>query len=267
VSDPIETQMSALRRVAQFQPADPAVVRRRGDRLHRRATARKASGAALALALIATPLLSLNRHAGPGEPSPTRRGLVAGDALSLTDLPQRSDLGAWKRTPASGPALACVPARTVDRLGANETLERRYGAYTGHSTPGQHYDAQVRETVLAFADPASAKAASTTVTRRLRTNCAATDLAHSRPIKSQIISGPGEGVWELYVRTADQVCTECDAVYFDREAVLRVGDRLVLLSLNEAGGPLEPKGLDASMHQLTTSAATRAKTQVDPSGG
>jgi hypothetical protein len=40
--------------------------------------------------------------------------------------------------------------------------------------------------------------------------------------------------------------------------VLRLGDRLVLVSLGEVGGPLQPKGLVASMRRLATIAARRA---------
>jgi hypothetical protein len=260
MSDPFETRFRALRETHVETP-DPALVRGRGDRLRRRNSAVKAGGVALALALVTTPLLWPTRHGGPGEPTPVDHGyhgLVARDALSLTDLPQRRELGAWEGLPAAGTALACVPARVVDKLRASETLERRYGARMGDSTATGPYAAQVRETVLAFGVPGGAKAALSTVTRQLRAHCAAHDLANPDPIESRTITGPGEGRWELYVRQADQVCTECDAVYFDREAVLRVGDRLVLVSLSEVGGPLQPKGLEASMRRLTTTAAGRA---------
>src|SRR4051794_38809008 len=123
MSDPIETGFDALRAVTPFEAPDPAVVRRRGNRLRRRTTALKAGGAALALTLVATPLLSLNRHGGDGEPLVVDHGLVAADGLSVTDLPRRSGLGAWHRARPTGAALACVPAPAVDRLGARETLQ------------------------------------------------------------------------------------------------------------------------------------------------
>jgi hypothetical protein len=266
MSDPIETHLSALREATHFQAPDPAVVRRRGDRLRRRNSALKVGGAALALTLLATPLLSLTRHGTPGEPTPADHGLTAGDALSLTELPERPELGVWEHTGATGPTLACVPARVVDKLGASETLERRYGADSGDAPATKPYTAQVRETVLEFPDPASAQTALATVTGRLRTNCAAPDLANPDSLESQSITGAGEGRWELYLRRADDACTECDAVYFDRQAALRVDDRLVLVSLYELGGPAEPTGLKASMRQLTTRAARRATTNVDASG-
>jgi hypothetical protein len=265
MSDRVESGFGALRAGAHFEAPDPVAVRRRGDRLRRRTIALKTGGAALTLAVIATPLLSLSRHGADREPPVADDGLVAGNALALTDLPQRPELGAWTRTRAPAAALACVPARTVQSLGARDTLRRRYNARHGDSTSGP-YAAEVREAVLAFPDRRSAKAALTTVTRRLRTDCAATDLSKPDPIELRTISGPGEGLWELYVRTADRVCTECDAVYFDREAALRVGDRLVLVSSSELGGPLQPQGLRASMIRLTTKAAVRAATRVDASG-
>ena len=67
MNDPIERQLSALRGATHFELPDPAVVRRRGDRLRRRNSALKVGGAALTLTLVATPLLSLTRHGGPGE--------------------------------------------------------------------------------------------------------------------------------------------------------------------------------------------------------
>jgi hypothetical protein len=257
MTDPIETELGAFRVATHFEAPDPAVVRRRGDRLRRRHASVKAGGAALALALVATPLLSLGRHGGPAQP-PVADRLVAGDALSLGDLPERPELGAWQHRPTTAAALACIPARVVDTLGAVETLQRRYGAHHGDSASQGPYAAQVRETVLAFAGPRSARAASDILTHRLRAGCAASDLANPRPIESRTVPGPGVGRWELYVRTADDVCTECDAVNFDREAVLRVGDRVVLLSLSELGGPLQPKGLRSSMRALTTRAALLA---------
>jgi len=258
MSDPIETQLSALRGATHFQAPDPAVVRRRGDRLRRRNGALKVGGAALALTLLAAPLLSLTRPGGTGEPTPAQHGLTAADTLSLTDLPERRELDAWEKARAVGPALACVPASVVDQLGASESLQRRYVVQRSTSSAAGPYAAEVREDVLSFTDPASAKAALTTVIARLRSNCAAPDLANTDSLESRTISGPGEGRWELYARTADKVCTECDAAYFDREAAIGVGDRLVLLSLSELGGPLQPKGLRTSMRWLTTRAANLA---------
>jgi hypothetical protein len=257
ISDPIETQLSALRGATHFQAPDPAVVRRRGDRLRRRNGALKVGGAALALTLLAAPLLSLTRPGGTGEPTPAH-GLTAADTLSLTDLPPRRELDAWEEARAVGPALACVPGSVVDELGPSESLQRRYVVQRSSSSAAGPYAAEVRENVLSFTDPASAKAALTTVIARLRSNCAAPDLANTDPLESGTISGPGEGRWELYARTADKVCTECDAAYFDREAAIRVGDRLVLVSLSELGGPLQPKGLRTSMRRLTTRAANLA---------
>jgi hypothetical protein len=40
--------------------------------------------------------------------------------------------------------------------------------------------------------------------------------------------------------------------------LLRVGDRLVLVSMAEVSGPLEPDGLGASMHDLVDTAIKAA---------
>ncbi len=48
---------------------------------------------------------------------------------------------------------------------------------------------------------------------------------------------------------ATDVCEECDAIWFDRQGVAQVGERLMLVSLTKLGGPLEPRGLNVAMNQ------------------
>jgi hypothetical protein len=259
--DPVDEQLSALRQAAHFPIPDPAAIRRRGDRLRRRKAAIKAGGATLALALAATSVSSLSQHRHPKPVLPAEHGLVPADALSVTDLPARPELDAWRTLPNRASALACIPARVVDALGAGETLSRSYGAVLQGSPVDSTAAAQVHETVLAFADAATAGAALDIVTERLRSHCGASDLANREPLESQTVSGPGTGLWEMYVRKADQVCTECDAAYFDRQAAVRIGDRLVLLSFGELGGPNQPDGLKTSMRRLTATAVRAAAPQ------
>ena len=51
----------------------------------------------------------------------------------------------------------------------------------------------------------------------------------------------------------------CDAVRFDRMGVAPVGDRLVLVSLGEVGGPLEPEGLDQTFTELFAFAISKSR--------
>jgi hypothetical protein len=256
--DPVEEQLNALRQTAHFPIPDPVAVRKRGDRLRRRAAALKVGGTATALALSLSIVLTLAGRPDSGPPTPADQALTVSDTLSVADLPAPPRAEAWRvlRDPRS--PLACLPAHTLHGLGASQEISRSYGAFHQGSPSSGFAPAQVHETVLAFRDAAGANAALGIVTERLRSHCAARDLGNRDPLESQVLTGRGTGIWELYVRKADQVCTECDAAYFDRQAAVRVADRLVLLSFGELGGPAEPKGLAASMRRLVGSAVARA---------
>jgi hypothetical protein len=79
--------------------------------------------------------------------------------------------------------------------------------------------------------------------------------AEARPAAA--LGGPGgRGSWCVRTFSAPDVCTDCDAVRFDRVGVAQIGDRLVLVSLAEVGGPLEPQGLDDTMTALLDRAIT-----------
>jgi hypothetical protein len=180
-------------------------------------------------------------------------------ALQLQDLPDRADLGDWAETAVTGngSALACVPARVTDGLGAKTSLERRFAARTATANDDGPYAARIGETVLQFADPGAAGDAMQSVQSWLQ-DCAGPDLVKHDVLASETVDGYGS--WEVLLRSAQDFCggTECDAVWFDREALLRVGDRLVLVSMAEVGGPLEPDGLSASMHDLVDTAIKAA---------
>jgi hypothetical protein len=182
--------------------------------------------------------------------------------LRLQDLPVRTDLGAWAaiEPTGDGSALACVPARVTDELGAQTSLERRFVARTATAKDDGPYAARIGETVLQFAGQAAAVDAMQSVASWLQ-DCAGPDVVKHDVLASETVEGPGGGgFWETVLRSAQDFCggTDCDAVWFDREALLQVGDRLFLVSLAEVGGPLEPDGLTASMHDLVDSAIKAA---------
>jgi hypothetical protein len=200
------------------------------------------------------------QHHTAGVTTGGRRGERSdSDVLQVQDLPDRREAGDWARIEPTGrgSALACVPTDVTQGLGAQASEERRFGARTAPAEDTEPYAALVGETVLQFADPGAAVDAMQSVASWLQ-DCAAPDLANPASLESRTITGPGEGHWELYLRTADKVCTECDAVYFDREALVHVGDRLIMVSLSELGGPLEPDGLADAMSDLAHAAIEAA---------
>jgi hypothetical protein len=165
--------------------------------------------------------------------------------LQVQDLPDRPDLGDWAaiEPTGKGSALACAPTDVIQGLGAQASWERRFAARTATAEDTGPYAARVGETVLQFADEAAAVDAMQSVASWLM-DCAAPDLVrHVFPASDETVQGPGGGgFWETVLRSAEDFCggSDCDAVWFDREALVHVGDRLVLVSLAEVGGPLEP---------------------------
>jgi hypothetical protein len=200
------------------------------------------------------------KHSSAGvmsDPLKTKRSDSIG--LQLQDLPHRPDLGDWAETVTTGrgSALACVPAHVTDGIGAQSVLERRFVARTATGGDTGPYAARIGETVLQFADHAAAADAVESVQSWLQ-DCTGPDL-----VKHELNASEGDaglGSWEVLLRSAQDFCggTECDAVWFDREGFFVVGDRLVLVSMEEVGGPLEPDGLAASMHDLVDNATKAA---------
>ena len=77
----------------------------------------------------------------------------------------------------------------------------------------------------------------------------------------------GQGEWRQHDFYAPDICTDCDAIRFDRMGVAQFDDRVVLVSLAEVGGPLEPEGLDASMDELFQAAVTKAGGEITGASG
>jgi hypothetical protein len=191
-------------------------------------------------------------HKGPRSDSGT---------LQLEDLPDRPDLGDWApvEPTGKGSSLACVPTDVTQGLHAEASYERRFAARTATAEDTGPYAARIGETVLQFADQDAAEVAMQSVASWLQ-DCAGPDLVKHELLASETVEGRGDGFWETLLRSAEDFCggTDCDAVWFDREGLVHVGDRLVLVSLAEVGGPLEPDGLAASMRDLVRIATVRA---------
>lgn len=63
--------------------------------------------------------------------------------------------------------------------------------------------------------------------------------------KDFLLPGTELGLKQRVTYAAPEVCTECDGAWFDELAVVLTGQRLVLVSHAEVGGPLPPEGLGA----------------------
>jgi hypothetical protein len=231
--------------------------------------------AVVGIGAIAAGAMAASRgHASPSSGGTTTQHHTAGATdrphakrsdsvvLQVQDLPDRPELGDWAvvQPDDSGSALACVPARVTDGLGAQSSLERRFAARNATAGDTPQYDARIGETVLTFSDSAAAVDAMQSVASWLQ-DCAGPDLVKHEFLASETVEGPGGGgFWETLLRSAQDVCdgTDCDAIWFDREALLHVGDRLVLVSMAEVGGPVEPDGLAASMHDIVDTAIRAA---------
>lgn len=222
-----------------------------------------------------------------------RAGATSGGMLELSDLPHRDRLGAWERVDLAGPSLACVPEKVMNQLTTNPTVvgseHRRFAApMAGDASTA--IGSVIGETVIEFKTVSAAQIGMETVASWLH-DCAADDLLRPGSVGGKSITvgrggerpevnsdkkdrnkdrgkknrnkkrhhGPAVGFWETFLRTASLQCAdECDGVWFDRQALVRDGHRLLLVSLNELGGPLEPEGLDQAIKKVVTAAVRRA---------
>lgn len=264
MSDPIEDRLRSLATESTLMPPPPSDIRRRGDRLRRRNHALAVVGGALVVGLAAGSILNLTDVGKDPAPGPAVQPSAVADAdvLTVADLPARDRLGDWEEATPNGTTLSCVPADVIGDLDSTDSADRRFGAYFVDST-SPPYGSEIRETVLEFDSDAEATAAHQSVASWLN-DCDSPDLVGKARNEQHPVDVAGAvGFWELFLRSADDVCDECDAVRFDRQAAIRIDTRLVLLSLNEIGGPLEPEGLDTSMEELVVAAVTKADTGSD----
>jgi len=184
--------------------------------------------------------------------------------LEADQLPARARLTAWRQVPpVDAPTLACQPER-LSALGADAMVHREFRAnIAGSGADGEAPAAGVNLAVLAFADEAATSSAYDTVAGWVD-DCSSPE-DDSRPLAQKVpganrteVDG-GRAEWRQRDFLGTDVCAECDAVWFDRMGVAQVGNRLVLVSLAELGGPLEPEGLDATMTGLFAAAIDQAR--------
>jgi hypothetical protein len=240
-----------------------AEVRRRGDRLRRRNAALVVGGAALAVALVAIPIAVVAGDDDAGRPQPAKPGLTGNMLLTADELPARQRLNDWRETDEQeGEVLACAPG-PISGLMDESSVRRDFAADIAGGPAGELPASVVRTAVLEFDDATTARDAYDTALGWVL-DCPGMDNVNRDAAEwAVVIDGGGQGEWRLRVRTAPEYCgDDCDAAVFDRMGVAQFGDRVVLVSLAEVGGPLEPEGLDASMEDLFHAAITKAGGEV-----
>lgn len=181
--------------------------------------------------------------------------------LGVDEVPRRDRLTPWRQAePLSEAVLACQ-SEPLSSLGAESVVRRTFVADIAGSPAGDAPASAVDLAVLEYADAAAAATASDAVSDQVR-SCSTTldDLPEASKIPgSHPVGDQAAGArWWQRDFLAPDVCTECDAVRFHRMAVGSVGPRVVLVSLAEIGGPMQPEGLDPTMESLVVAALARA---------
>ena len=195
---------------------------------------------------------------GCGEDSGEGDGSATGSneqLLRLEDLPERENFEPYVTLdPGAEALLACQPQGGIEELGAEQSVRTDFSAmYDGatENIPGS----VIRTAVLDFADDTAAQDAYQTVSGWFE-NCPGMPDAFDSDDGGPLDLGD-EGTQVAYNYGAPDICKDCDAGRFSRQAVVRVGSQLVLFSLADVGGPLEPPGLKKTMVQLMTVATDR----------
>ena len=257
--DPIE-QLSNFDPGVPVNPLPAAEVRRRGDRLRRRNTAVVGGGAVAAVLLVAVPVAVVAGGDG-GEPQPAPPvGLTDEVLLNADEVPARERLTPWRQVESEGPVLACAPDGAA--LDPASSVRRDFAADVAGAPADQIPVSAVRTQVLQFEDASEARDSYGQAQRWVLGCPGGDELAAKGVSKYTVELADGEGEWQRHDFYAPDICTECDAIRFDRMGVAQFGDRVVLVSLAEVGGPLEPEGLDATMERLFDAAITRAGGEI-----
>ncbi len=255
--DPMD-ELSNFEPGVTASPIPAAEVRRRGDRLRRRRTALSVGGAVAAVLLIAVPIAVVAGGDGDGgTPQPVAPTLSEDALLTADELPVRDRLTPWQEVQTEGQVLACAPQLPA-ALDAPADLRRDFAADVADGPAGETPVSVIRTQVLEFDDAPAAQAAYDQAQGWLRDCPGGDNLARKDVSQRTFEIDAGQGEWRLHEFYATDICTECDAIRFDRMGVAQFGDRMILVSLAEVGGPLEPEGLDASMEELYAAAVDKA---------
>jgi hypothetical protein len=254
--DPIE-ELGNFDPGVPVSPLPAAEVRARGDRLRRRNTALVVGGAALAVALIVTPIaVFANRDGGGGRPEPA--GLTRGVLLIPDEVPARDRLTDWREAPEEGAVLDCAPQQNSLDDDADSSVRRDFVADVAGSPPGEAPTAVIKTSVLQFSSEAAAREAYDRVQGWI-SGCPGGDDLAAKDVASYILGledGQGEGRRHDFYAT--DICTECDAIRFAHMGAAQFDNRLVLASYAEVGGPLEPEAMGETMRALFAGAVSKA---------
>lgn len=198
---------------------------------------------------------------GPStEPSPPP-ALPAYFLPRARDLPTRAGSGPWRQADRpDDPVVGCQPPGT---LGALEVIQRSYEVRVGPSDGlpgGKDVTAEARITVLQYGSTEEGEAAEAAVLGWI-TDCdepTAWWFPRRGATREGDLVETQAGTYATWTYLARDVCTDCDAQWFERMGVLADLGRMVVVSYREIGGPLEPEGLDATMQDLMLQAAGRS---------
>jgi hypothetical protein len=261
MSDPDE-RLSSFDPGPSMNPLPPTEVRRQGERLRRRNTALVVGGAVAAVVLIAAPIAVFANRDDDVKPQPAVPGLDQSVLLNADEVPVRDRLTQWREAEQQGPVLACAPDASVS-LDETSSQRRDFAADVAGVPAGDLPVSVVRTEVLEFTDDAAAVAAYQTAQSWIVDCPGGEDSASpGGTAEATIDLEDGQGEWSRHDFFAPDICTDCDAIRFDRMGVAQFGDRVVLVSLAEVGGPLQPEGLDGSMDELFNAVVTRAGGQI-----
>ncbi len=255
MSDPID-ELSNFEPGVPVNPIPAAEIRRRGERLRRRRTAMVVGGAVAAVVLIAVPVAVVSGD-DDGTPQPAAPTLTEDALLTAEELPVRDGLTPWEEVLPQGQVVACAPQEPAS-LDAPVEVRRDFAADSAEGPPGDTPLSVIRTSVLEFDSAADARAAYDQAQGWLFGCPGGDDLARKGVSVSTFELDGGLGEWRLHEFYVPEICTECDAIRFDRMGIAQWDDRMVLVSLAEVGGPLEPEGLDESMEELFDAAVAKA---------
>ena len=265
--DPID-ELSSFEPGVPMSPMSPAEIRRRGERLRRRNTALAVGGAAAAVLLVVVPVAVFRSDdGGGGTPQPAQAPITADHLLTADELPVRDRLSPWEETMPDGQVLACAPQAPAS-LDETVAFRRDFRADVADAPSGEVPVSVIRTEVLQFDDATEARQAYDQAQGWVLGCPGGDDLARKGiSVSSFELDGGGLGEWRLHEFYAPDICEECDAIRFDRMGIAQFDDRMVLVSLAEVGGPLEPEGLDDSMNELFQAAVAKAGGEITGASG
>lgn len=184
------------------------------------------------------------------EPGSEPGSAASAGLLALGDLPERDRLGAWAEDPADTVTWACGPAGLFSDLDAEGSAAVRYAA-SGADDEGGPTIGRVRTAVLQFSPEDDAAERAYDALQDNLAFCAEEDDDIDALAEGGFLQGIGDDAsYGAFTYAAPEICTDCDGVWFDRMAVARVGDRVVVVSYAEVGGPLQPAGLGKALRDV-----------------